>query len=69
MPRISAFPDVGLSCPVRILIVVVFPAPLGPRKPRISLLFKTAFMSFKTKSLLNFFERCRIADVFCDGLA
>jgi len=49
---------------VRILIVVVFPAPLGPRKPRISLLFKTAFMSFKTKSLLNFFERCRI-EIYC----
>src|SRR5690242_14069054 len=36
-PRMAALPAVGFSRPVSILIVVVFPAPLGPRKPTISL--------------------------------
>src|SRR5579863_4987355 len=33
-PRISIFPELGASSPVNILIVVDFPAPLGPRKPK-----------------------------------
>src|SRR5215469_13701959 len=33
-PRISMLPDVGASSPVSILMVVDFPAPLGPRKPK-----------------------------------
>src|SRR5271167_35656 len=35
-PPTIARPDVGRSNPVRILIVVVLPAPLGPKKPNIS---------------------------------
>ena len=35
-PAIKAFPDVGFSKVVRIIIVVLLPAPLGPRKPKIS---------------------------------
>src|SRR5271156_1098483 len=34
MPRICMRPEVGASRPVSILIVVDFPAPLGPRKPK-----------------------------------
>ena len=33
-PRISIRPDVGASRPVSILMVVDFPAPFGPRKPK-----------------------------------
>ena len=35
-PEIKASPDVGFSKVVRIIIVVLFPAPLGPKKPKIS---------------------------------
>src|ERR1700677_3007119 len=35
-PRISMFPDVGATRPMSILMVVVLPAPFGPRKPKIS---------------------------------
>jgi hypothetical protein len=35
-PAISAVPSVGGMKPVRIRIVVVFPAPFGPRKPTTS---------------------------------
>jgi hypothetical protein len=35
-PSINAVPDVGFVSPVSMRIVVVFPAPLGPRKPNIS---------------------------------
>src|SRR5271166_2159047 len=35
-PPTVARPDVGRSSPVRILIVVVLPAPLGPKNPKIS---------------------------------
>src|SRR5271168_1647633 len=34
MPRICMRPDVGASRPVSILMVVDFPAPLGPRNPK-----------------------------------
>src|SRR6266567_3073654 len=34
MPRISIRPELGASSPVSILMVVDFPAPLGPRKPK-----------------------------------
>ena len=33
------FPSVALSAVERIFIVVLFPAPLGPKKPNISPLF------------------------------
>jgi long-chain acyl-CoA synthetase len=36
MPSSVALPSLGRICPVSILTVVVLPAPLGPRKPRIS---------------------------------
>tara|TARA_B110000240_G_scaffold186698_1_gene223629 strand:+ start:304 stop:693 length:390 start_codon:yes stop_codon:yes gene_type:complete len=35
-PAIKAFPDVGFSKVVKIIIVVLFPAPLGPKNPKIS---------------------------------
>jgi hypothetical protein len=35
-PSTSISPERGCSCPVSILIVVDFPAPFGPRKPKIS---------------------------------
>src|SRR6185312_8418700 len=33
-PRISMVPDVGVARPIKHLIVVVFPAPFGPRNPK-----------------------------------
>ena len=33
-PKIRTSPEVGASSPSRISIVVVFPAPLGPRRPK-----------------------------------
>src|SRR5688500_2643251 len=35
-PATRAWPAVGRNCPVRIRMVVVLPAPLCPRKPKIS---------------------------------
>src|SRR5450759_927572 len=35
-PRMNAWPPVGLTRPRSILIDVLLPAPLGPRKPKIS---------------------------------
>ena len=35
-PATRAVPDVGLASVHRILIVVVLPAPFGPRKPKVS---------------------------------
>ena len=45
-PVISIKPDVGLASPVSMLIVVVFPAPFGPRNPKTS--------SFSTEKLTFF---------------
>ncbi len=36
IPSMKARPDVGLRSVASILIVVVFPAPFGPMKPKIS---------------------------------
>lgn len=36
MPAILAAPDVGAISVPRVRTVVVFPAPFGPRKPKIS---------------------------------
>src|SRR5580700_8786342 len=50
-PATHAFPAVGASKPHRIRIVVDFPAPLGPRKPKISPRFTSSEMlSTATKS-------------------
>lgn len=35
-PATDAFPDVGFKRVVSIIIVVLLPAPFGPRKPKIS---------------------------------
>ena len=35
-PATKAFPEVGLLSPQSIRMAVVFPAPLAPRKPKIS---------------------------------
>src|SRR5687768_15471705 len=45
-PAIFALPDVGGRNPVRIFIVVLLPAPLGPRKPTISPFSTSNEMSF-----------------------
>ncbi len=45
-PPISAVPEVGFSRPLSMLMVVVFPAPLGPRKPNISPLRISRFSPF-----------------------
>ena len=35
-PEINAWPDVGFSRVVNIMMVVLFPAPFGPKRPKIS---------------------------------
>ena len=45
-PEINASPEVGLSNVVKIIIVVLFPAPLGPKKPKISPFLTEKDMSF-----------------------
>ena len=45
-PEIRASPDVGFSKVVKIIIVVLFPAPLGPKKPKISPFSTENEMSF-----------------------
>jgi len=35
-PKIVAIPEVGLDTPVKMRMVVVLPAPLGPKKPNVS---------------------------------
>lgn len=52
-----ADPNEGFANPMRILIVVVFPAPLGPKKPKIE-----PFVTFRSRlstavTSPNFFER------------
>ena len=66
MPRSMASPEVCRSCPVMILIVVVFPAPDGPRKPRISPWCRVMLMSFSACSVLNRLEMWdRESNTFC----
>ena len=43
LPSTSATPAVGLISPRSSLIVVVFPLPLGPSKPKISPFFTVRF--------------------------
>ena len=45
-PKIFAFPEVLFTRPVKIPIVVVLPAPLGPRRPK-----KEPFLIFKLMPL------------------
>ena len=57
-PATLADPLVGGMYPVRIRIVVVFPAPLGPRKPRISPLGTSNEMSSTAVMRPYCFVRC-----------
>ena len=43
-PKIVAVPSVGFKTVMSMLMVVVFPAPLGPRKPKISPWLTLKFM-------------------------
>src|SRR5687768_15794265 len=55
IPATTARPLVGASSPVSILMVVVLPAPFGPRNPKISPAFTaklTAFTAVKSPKLL-----------------
>jgi hypothetical protein len=45
-PKTEARPEVGLDSPVSIRIVVVFPAPFGPKKPNTSPGFTLKSISF-----------------------
>ena len=56
VPRILASPEVCRSCPVIILIAVVFPAPLGPKNPKISPSESVREISFRASSVLYRFE-------------
>ena len=56
-PATITSPEVGSRSPVSILMAVVFPAPLAPRKPNISPSYTSKLsLSFATK-LPNFFTR------------
>src|SRR5688500_9324206 len=55
-PATTALPLVGASSPVSILMVVVLPAPFGPRNPKISpdcTLKLTAFTAVKSPNVLD----------------
>src|SRR5262249_53954902 len=60
-PSSSIFPLVGLSRVVSILIVVVLPAPLGPRNATISLCLISNEMSDTATTWPNVFVRCSTA--------
>ena len=68
IPRILALPPVGKTRPIRILRVVVLPAPLGPRKPKISPSstvkssgYSARFGRLRQKPTLYVFSRWRIS--------
>src|SRR3954454_18319613 len=66
-PHTFAFPLVGGRTPVRMRIVVVFPAPFGPRNPRISPDWTwklTSSTAFRSRYL---FERCETSIMCCDS--
>src|ERR1039457_6896170 len=54
MPRISARPDVGRKIVIRILMVVVFPAPLGPMRAKTASRGTARSMPFNTGVRRNF---------------
>lgn len=56
-PEIRACPDVGFSKVVRIIIVVLLPAPLGPKNPKISPSSTEKETSFTAITLPNDFVR------------
>ena len=74
-PYTDALPEVGLSKVVRIIIVVLFPAPLGPRKPKISpsstfremLSIATDFLKFFVNELISIalMNRFLIYNIIC----
>ncbi len=45
-PATDAAPELGLDIPINIFIAVVFPAPLAPKKPKISPLATSNEMVF-----------------------
>ena len=53
LPLSSACPEVGAMSVESMLMVVVFPAPLGPRKPNISPLFTSKEMLSTAVTVLN----------------
>ena len=55
-PTVPA-PEVGDNIPHSIRIVVDFPAPLGPRKPKISPRFTSKLILFTAVKAPNFFSR------------
>ena len=56
-PDIKAWPDVGFSKVVRIMIAVLLPAPLGPKNPKISPSFTENVTSFTAVTSPNDFVR------------
>ncbi len=56
-PPMTAVPFVGLSIPLRMLIVVVFPAPFGPRRLKSSPCLISRFKLSTAVTSSNFFTR------------
>jgi hypothetical protein len=52
-----AVPEVGLDTPVKIRMVVVLPAPLGPKKPKVSPSPTEKLISLTAVRELNFLMR------------
>ena len=63
-PKICASPPVGTVMPVRIRMVVVFPAPFGPRKPKVSPSLTEKEMSLRATSLPKCLVRCETSIAF-----
>ena len=67
--EIKACPDVGFSKVVSIIIVVLFPAPLGPKNPKISPVFTEKEISFTAVTSPNDFVRDFVSMEYNDLIA
>src|SRR5579862_4976206 len=66
-PPTVALPEVGFSRPQSIRIVVDFPAPLGPRKPKISPRWTSRFTWSTATNVPKVFTRSWVSTAFCSG--
>src|SRR5688572_13032174 len=67
-PATTALPPLGASSPVSILMVVVLPAPFGPRKPKISPVLTSKLTAFTAVNSPNVFVRPSTSMDLLDGI-
>ena len=64
LPKINISPLVGVKSPQIIFIVVLFPAPFGPRNPKTCPSLTAKFMLLTAVFCPNFFSRFFISTIF-----